>query len=123
MELTLTVLVLTIQTNKRITYDAFKENGEGKKKSQCLNLSSEDNRTNFEARGSTIDPLPPIPITQRISPLHLPVGRATKIRSKETNPTELRLSLSLSLSVSLLPLPFVYINPRSHSRPVPFVSN
>ena len=76
------------------------EEGRKRKKSQSLNPSSEDNRTNFEVRGSTIDPLPPIPITRRI-----PSSGARRKSAQRSLTPKLHL---------LFPLPSVY-QPSSHS--------
>lgn len=69
-----------------ITNDArFNLKKKEKKKERShglLSLGSGDNRTNFEARRSTIDPLPPIPITRRI-----PSSGEARRKSAQRSPT------------------------------------
>lgn len=61
----------------------LKKKGKKKERSHgLLSLGSGDNRTNFEARRSTIDPLPPIPITRRI-----PSSGEARRKSAQRSPT------------------------------------
>lgn len=99
----------------------FNEKGKKKKRRETTNLlplDSGDNRTNFEARRSTIDPLPPIPITRRI-PSSGDARRKSAQRSPTLKPRPLS-SLFFFFIPSPLP-PYNVYNVEPHLSPLPFV--